>query len=71
LRFINVTGTLKPGATAPVPYRHDETIYNYKYVPFVDNTLENRTWIDKMYFRPISRDEMNKNSKLIQNPGYQ
>jgi hypothetical protein len=70
LRFINVTGTLKPGATAPSPYRHDETKYNYSYVPYVDNTLENRTWIDKMYFRPINRDEMNKNDKLIQNPGY-
>lgn len=71
IRSINVTGTLKPGATAPVPYRHDETIYDYKYVPYVDNTLENRTWIDKMYFRPISRDEINRNKKLIQNPGYQ
>ncbi len=70
LEFINVTGLLKPGAAAPVPYRHDETVYNYKYVTFNDNSLENRTWIDKMYFRPISRDELNKNSKLIQNPGY-
>lgn len=70
LRFINVTGKLKPGATAPNPYRHDETKYNYSYVPFIDNTLENRTWIDKMYFRPINRDEMSKNLKLIQNPGY-
>ena len=71
LRFINVTGLLKPGATAPSPYHHDETAYKYNYVPFVDNTLENRTWIDKMYFRPINRDEINKNDKLIQNPGYQ
>jgi hypothetical protein len=70
LRFINVTGKLKPGKTAPTPYRHDETIYDYKYVPYVDNTLENRTWIDKMYFRPINRDEMSRNDKLIQNPGY-
>ncbi len=69
--FINVTGTLKPNATAPSPYRHDETIYNYTYKTFVDNSLENRTWLDKMYFRPISRDEVNKNNKLIQNPGYE
>ena len=27
-------------------------------------------WLDKAYFFPISRDEMNKNSLLIQNPGY-
>ena len=71
LQFINVTGILKAGQTAPVPYHHDETAYKYNYVPFTDNTLENRTWIDKMYFRPISRDEINKNDKLIQNPGYQ
>lgn len=71
LVFINVTGILLPGATAPVPYRHDETKYKYNYVPFNDNTLENRTWIDKMYYRPITRDEINKNAKLIQNPGYQ
>ncbi len=70
LEFINVTGTLKPGATAPVPYHYDPSVYNYHYVTFIDNSLENRTWIDKMYFRPISRDEKNKNLKLIQNPGY-
>ncbi|MFT3751315.1 MAG: RagB/SusD family nutrient uptake outer membrane protein [Agriterribacter sp.] len=27
-------------------------------------------WEDKAYFMPISRDEMNKNPKLVQNPGY-
>lgn len=68
--FINVVGNLKPSAVAPSPYRHDETLYDYIYTPFVDNSLEDRTWLDKMYFRPISRDEVNKNSKLIQNPGY-
>ena len=70
IQFINVIGMLKPSALAPSPYRHDETLYNYSYTPVVDNSLENRTWLDKMYFRPISRDEVNKNSKLIQNPGY-
>lgn len=70
LQFINVIGLLKPGAKAPVPYRYDNTIYNYNYVTYTDNSLENRIWVDKMYFRPISRDEVNKNAKLIQNPGY-
>lgn len=70
LLFINVTGKLKTGATAPSPYHHDETIYNYTYVPYNDNSLENRVWLDKMYFRPIQLDEMNKNKKLVQNPGY-
>jgi hypothetical protein len=68
--FINVVGNLKSGALAPSPYKHDETLYTYHYTPVQDNSLENRTWLDKMYFRPISRDEVNKNAKLIQNPGY-
>jgi hypothetical protein len=68
--YMNVTGTLKTGATAPVPYRHDETIYNYTYKPVEDNSLENRKWVDQMYFRPISLNEVNQNNKLIQNPGY-
>lgn len=29
-----------------------------------------RAWLDKIYFFPIMRNEMNKNSLLIQNPGY-
>ena len=29
-----------------------------------------RAWLDKIYFFPIMRDEMNKNPSLIQNPGY-
>ena len=28
--------------------------------------LGNRTWKDKMYYRPISRDEINKNELLVQ-----
>lgn len=32
--------------------------------------LEKRGWDDRAYFFPIDRDEMNKNSKLVQNPGY-
>lgn len=28
-------------------------------------------WLDKCYFFPISRSEVNKNDKLIQNPGYE
>ncbi len=32
--------------------------------------METRAWNDKAYFFPIMRDEMNKNTLLIQNPGY-
>jgi starch-binding outer membrane protein, SusD/RagB family len=41
--------------------------------PIYSNQLlveETRAWLDKCYFMPIYRDEMNKNSKLIENPGY-
>lgn len=32
--------------------------------------LEKHSWNDKAYFFPIMRDEMNKNTLLVQNPGY-
>jgi starch-binding outer membrane protein, SusD/RagB family len=70
LVYIDVTAILKPGATPPAPYKHDETKYDYTYTPVENNSQENRKWDDKMYFRPIPNDEMNTNLKLIQNPGY-
>lgn len=70
LSFINVVGKFKPGKTLSGKYKHDETIYDYTYTPYEDVAHENRVWLDKMYFRPISRDEINKNAKLVQNPGY-
>lgn len=68
--FIQVEGRLKAGATAPVPYRKDKTKFDYTYTPVVNNDLENRVWLDKMYYRPIRLDETQKNKQLIQNPGY-
>jgi hypothetical protein len=54
----NVTYKLLPDkTTSPVP-----TIFH--------EVLETRGWLDKAYFFPILRDEMNKNNLLIQNPGY-
>ena len=70
ITFINVTGKFKPGKTMSKPYHYDESVYDYNYAPVVDIAHENRQWLDKMYFRPFSRDERNKNSKLDQNPGY-
>jgi len=70
LIYIDVVGTLKPGATPSSPYKHDETKYTYAYTPLEVNAQENRRWDDKMYFRPIPNDEMKTNLKLIQNPGY-
>ncbi|GGZ36356.1 hypothetical protein GCM10007049_32150 [Echinicola pacifica] len=67
---INIVGAFKPGKTADL-YRYDPTVYDYSYDVFlIDPGKENRMWLDKMYFLPIHRDEMNRNSLLIQNPGY-
>jgi hypothetical protein len=70
VKAINIQATLKPGATPHVPYRHDKDTYDYTYTVFDNTEVENRTWIDKMYFRPITRDEINRNALLVQNPGY-
>jgi starch-binding outer membrane protein, SusD/RagB family len=70
IKNIQISAKLKPGAKALVPYKHDPKVYDYTYT-VVDNTQnESRKWNDKMYYRPISRDEMNRNKKLVQNPGY-
>jgi len=70
LTFINVVGKFKPGKTLSGKYKYDKTIYDYTYTPYEDVAHENRTWVDKMYFRPIAIDETRKNTKLVQNPGY-
>lgn len=31
---------------------------------------DGRNWVDKVYFVPITTDELNKNTALVQNPGY-
>jgi len=47
------------------PERSTYHDYNYKVIH-----IQDRSWDDKMYFAPISLDEMNRNDKLVQNPGY-
>ncbi len=70
IQVMNVSATLKAGQTPHVPYRHDKAVYDYTY-SVVDNTdNETRSWDDKMYYFPISRDELNRNELLVQNPGY-
>ncbi|MBO0933995.1 RagB/SusD family nutrient uptake outer membrane protein [Fibrella aquatilis] len=70
IKSINTRAKLKAGAVANSPYKFDRTKYDYTYT-VVDNTQnETRKWVDKMYYRPVSRNEMNRNAKLTQNPGY-
>lgn len=67
---IRITGKLKPGKTLSV-YRYDPEIYDYSYeIIEIDPGKENRLWMDKMYWMPINFDEMNRNSLLVQNPGF-
>lgn len=67
---IQIRGNLKPGASVSI-YRYDPDLYNYTYSVFnIDPGKENRLWLDKMYYMPIHFDEMNRNSLLVQNPGY-
>ena len=66
--IIKVQGKLKPGKTVAI-YKRSDNDYNYTYTPEATG-LENRTWNDKMYFLPMSRAEIGRNNKLIQNPGY-
>ncbi len=70
LTFIRVEGKFKAGQSLAGTYRHDETIYDYTYTPIEDVAHENRVWVDKMYFRPLGKDETDKNTLLVQNPGY-
>ena len=71
LTGISVLGQLKPGVDGALPYRYDETKYNYTWTVADFTSRENRNWQDKMYFAPITRDELKRNDKLINNPGYE
>lgn len=70
VRVMIINGKLKPGKTVTT-YRYNTDNYSYTYrVQNIESGVENRSWDDKLYFPPITLDEMNKNTKLVQNPGY-
>lgn len=68
--YIKVSGKFKDGKTQSAPYHYDSEVFQYTYTPTVETAQENRKWDDKLYFRPFSRDEINRNKELLQNPGY-
>lgn len=70
IKAINVKAVLKPGKSPNVPYFRDENVYNYTYTVQDNTENETRKWVNKMYYRPIGISEMQKNNKLVQNPGY-
>ena len=73
VKDIHVDATLIAGKTPNVPYVYDPSKYSYKYTVEDNTSNETRTWKDKMYYRPISRDEVNRNTNLQghNNPGYE
>ena len=70
IKAIDIKAKLKPGATPRTPYRYDKSRYDYTYTVVNNTDNETRVWNDKMYYRVISKDEISRNSKLTQNPGY-
>ena len=69
--IIQITGALKPGANV-TKYQYNPENYDYSYIPgVVDPGFENRLWLDKSYYTPITNNELNSNTSLIQNPGYE
>ena len=67
---IDVRARLKAGKQPHTPYYYDPETYDYTYEVFNNTETETRSWDDKMFFRPIDRNEINRNPELIQNPGY-
>lgn len=70
VKSIHVEAKLKSGMTAPAIYKYDKNRYNYSYSVEDNTSNETRTWNDKMYYRALSRNEVLRNTKLVQNPGY-
>lgn len=69
LTGIAVVARLKPGKTASAPYVQDAETWDYQYFVTDLTYRETRKWTDKLYFAPIKRDEINRNTAIIQNPG--
>lgn len=70
IKVIDIEANLKLGQSPTTPYRHDKSVYDYKYSVVNNTDIEVRTWVDAMYYRALTRDELNKNSALVNNPGY-
>lgn len=70
VQTIDIRATLRPGQSPHVPYRYDPAVYDYTYTVVENTENETRTWDNKMFYRPITRNEINRNSLLVQNPGY-
>jgi len=57
-------------ATVPYYRKDDGSTYGAPVFSSKNTPSDARAWNKKCYFFPIMRDEMNKNTQLVQNPGY-
>lgn len=66
---IAIVARLKQGQTSQLPYIHDEKKWDYTYYVTDLSFREARKWDNKLYFAPIKRDEIKRNTAIKQNPG--
>lgn len=70
LTGMTIFARFKSGKTANRPYVRDADTWDYYYYVRSLSFREKRKWDNKMYFAPISRDEINRSDKkMVQNPG--
>lgn len=66
---IAIVARLKQGQSSQLPYIHDEKKWDYTYYVTDLSFRETRKWDNKLYFAPIKRDEIKRNTAIKQNPG--
>ncbi|CAK7073918.1 MAG: hypothetical protein PARBA_02953 [Parabacteroides sp.] len=66
---IAIVARLKQGQSSKLPYIHDEKKWDYTYYVTDLSFRETRKWDNKLYFAPIKRDEIKRNTAIKQNPG--
>jgi starch-binding outer membrane protein, SusD/RagB family len=59
-----------PATGVDILYKLDADKNTSKIPVVTPKVIQERSWIDKAYFFPIMRTEINKNDLLVQNPGY-
>jgi SusD family. len=69
-RWMIAPDIYKPATRAEIIYKLNDDKTTATIPTITHEVWENRSWDNKAYFFPIMRDEMNKNAKLVQNPGY-
>jgi hypothetical protein len=67
---VDISYTTADPATTTTYRKEDGSTWSNPVYTKIEIPGDARAWNDKAYFFPFKREEMNKNNKLIQNPGY-